>query len=132
MLRKLLWALACLVVGGAVIPASHFALWHMRGRFVEGYREARSDCNRTLSSSGGEESHLSEEMEKDATQMLSASPSLQANVRCSDFLKAVGTYRDAMPARSIGFGVIVTLALLLVRFVMFPMTSDGEEWIDRG
>ncbi len=132
MVRKLIWALACLLVGGAVIPASYAALWLMRGRFIEGYREARSDCNRTLPPSDGAEGRLTETMELDAGKTLAESPVLQANVPCSDFLKAVDGYRDAMPARSFGFGIIVTLALFLVRFVMFPMSTDGEEWIDRG
>ncbi|MBM4354620.1 MAG: hypothetical protein FJ109_12675 [Deltaproteobacteria bacterium] len=132
MVRKLIWVLACLLAGGAVVPASHTALWAMRGRFIEGYREARSDCRRALAPSSAWEGRLTEEMEAEAGRTLAASPALQANVPCSDFLKAVAGYREAMPGRSFGFGVIVTLALLVVRFVMFPMSTGGEEWIERG
>jgi len=130
MKRKIVWTIICLLAGGAVIPASYAALWLMRGRFIEGYRESRMDCQRSLSSTDLDSGRISEKTEQNAAQVLAESPELVANVPCNDFLKAVSAYRDAMPARCIGFGIVVAAALLLVRFVMLPMDSSPE-WIER-
>jgi len=122
-MRSALWVAGCLVVGALVCPASYLALWAMRANFLGTYDELRTDCERVS------EMTITDQMEGDGAAALAAHPSLAASDYCKDLLEALDGYRQAVFTRSVGFGVVVFIGLLIVRFIMFPAQSTPG-WIE--
>ncbi len=123
MRKKILWAVICLAVGAAIAPASYLALWAMRSNFLGEYQTLRADCERVW------ERSITAQMEEDALETAATIETFQRSDYCTDFFQGLAAYRLAILNRSIGFGVVVFIGLLILRFVMFPF-DDAPAWID--
>ena len=120
MRRTLSWLLLCLFFGVVTYPAADFALWHMRQRFLPGYHDTRILCERrslqTLTSAQEETPDLT----------LDTNEKLASAKECASLLGTLADYRQSIPKRSLFLSVVVFLATLIVRFVMFPLPSHRK------
>ncbi len=123
MRKKLLWVVLCLAVGVVLAPASYFALWSMRANFLGEYETLKADCERVW------EKRITAQMEDDALETLATIESSQKTDYCTDLFTGLAAYRAAILNRSIGFGVVIFIGLLILRFVMFPF-DDAPAWIE--
>lgn len=124
MRRKVIWILLCLTVGAVIAPASYVALWAMRSNFLGEYVTLKADCERVW------ERRITEQMEDDAQETAATIESFQGNEYCTDLFQGLAAYRAAILNRSIGFGAVVFIGLLILRFVMFPF-DDVPAWIEQ-
>jgi hypothetical protein len=123
MKKKALWVVICFVAGGVVWPASYVALWAMRSNFLGEYTELKKDCERVSGRA------IEPALEGSPETALVAEPSMAGIDYCSDLFQGLRAYREAIFNRSLGFGIVVFLGLLIVRFVMFP-PDDAPGWIE--
>lgn len=121
--RKAIWIVLCLSVGAVIAPASYLALWSMRSNFLGEYDVLKADCERVW------ERRITAEMEDDAAQTAATIGSFQGSDYCGDFFSGLAAYRVAILNRSIGFGAVVFIGLLILRFVMFPF-EEAPAWIE--
>lgn len=122
--RKLLWVGCLFVVGALIAPASYFALWAMRANFLGEYDGLKQDCERIR------EQKITVDQENAPGETLASIESLDdANGYCADFFGGLESYRVAILNRSIGFGAVVFIGLLILRFVMFPF-DEAPSWIE--
>ncbi len=121
--KKAVWVVLCLVVGAVIAPVSYLALWTMRANFLGEYDVLKADCERVW------ERRIAAEMEDDAADTVATIGSFQGSDYCTDFFSGLASYRVAILNRSIGFGVVVFIGLLILRFVMFPF-DDAPAWVE--
>ena len=122
-MKKVIWIVACLAAGGAIWPISYHVLWAMRTNFIGEYRELKTDCERVA------EVVVTADMENNPEVAFSAYPTLSETDYCVDLLTGMKTYKQAIFNRSFGFGIVLFIGLLIVRFVMFPF-DDSPNWIE--
>jgi hypothetical protein len=124
MRRKLIWVALCLVAGVVVAPVSYLALWSMRANFLGEYDELKKDCQRVW------EQTITTAMEDAPGATLATIEARPpGNDYCGDFFGGLEVYRVAILNRSIGFGFVVFIGLLILRFVMFPF-DEAPRWVE--
>jgi hypothetical protein len=117
---KLIWALGCLLIGAAVVPVSYYVQWSMRDRLMVDYAY-KKDCERVSKRT------ITQDMEEAPEATLESTPELAEEHYCRDLLRGIATYRQAIVTRSVGFGLVVFIGLMFVRFLMIPF-RDTTGW----
>lgn len=113
--RFVYWFLVCLFVAVATFGLAYFALWEMRSRFIPGYADSKILCERRSLVV------VLPQHEEDPALTLQASPAMAQAKECVTMLTQLGQFRESIPKRAGFFSIVVFLATLIVRFVMFPI-----------
>lgn len=113
--RFVYWFLVCLFVGVATFGLSYTALWEMRSRFVPGYGDSKILCERRSLVV------VLPQHEEDPALTLQVNQPMAEAKECVSLLTQLGQFRESIPKRATFFAVVVFLATLIVRFVMFPV-----------
>jgi hypothetical protein len=121
MKQTLLWVGIALIVGAAVVPISNALLWSMRSSFTPDYSTLKQSCAETAGTT------ITTGMEDEAASWQQEHPALVEFSDCETFFENMAAYKRAIPGRSYGFGVVVFIALIVVRFVVFS-DMRREDW----
>ncbi len=115
--RFLSWFLVCLFVAVSTYGLSSVAMWEMRSRFLPGYHDGKILCERRSLQT------LTSAHEEDPATTLSVNSALAEAKECHALLTSLADYKQSVPKRALFFSVVVFLATLIVRFVMFPLRA---------
>jgi len=112
--RYVAWLLLCFCIGLVSYPAANYLLWEYRHRFIPTYHDCRILCERSASTAVDDSLVASEDG-------LALIQPLMTYDECARFFDSVARFRNTLQERSLYISLVVFLATVIVRFVMFPV-----------
>ena len=113
--RHLVFVVIAAVAGVVTVPVSSWILWEMRPSFVGDYEALKARCESLSGLSINEEEERTAAAWPDRAEM-------SRHLPCVQLGESLAVFREARFGRCIGFGVVVFIGLVIVRFVVF---ADG-------